>query len=185
VLAPDDEVADDFTVEDPRELVRVFPEGHITTRGTEHRFTSQDPRQSKGGQRRWAAERFKQALAAIPDLPDSDFKPYSLLARTFAANFMRDLKVIGNHTDVGVGAASIVGTAAFQLAQAHWWQDKAAVETNPELRAAHFDRANRAASASRQAVATATDLARKANAVSPVSRPTKLSHASKFRRTAK
>lgn len=101
------------------------------------------------------AARKLRRLLGLRDVPDDHpYQPYHRLAREWRDDHMRSLAATVGNGEVGPGPASIVSTAALQLAASRWLADKAALEGDPKAILA----ASRLGDASRQNLIAAHEL---------------------------
>jgi len=91
------------------------------------------------------------------------FQPYSKLAREWRDAHLAQLAATVGGGEVGPGPASIVSTAALQLAASRWLHDEGARQANPKL----LLDASRLADSSRQNLLAAHELCAKEAAARP------------------
>lgn len=105
-----------------------------------------------------------QRLLSLAELPtDHAFAPYARLAREWRDDHMRQLAATVGGGEVGAGPASIVSSAALQLAGSRWLSDRGAELADPKL----LLDASRLADASRQNLLAAHELAAREAASRP------------------
>lgn len=109
-----------------------------------------------------AEARQMRRLMGLQTVPsDHPARPYTTLARQFRDHHMRELAASIGGGVVGPGAASIVSSAALQMAASRWFSDLGMLHASPK----HLLDASRLADASRQNLLAAHELvAREAEA---------------------
>lgn len=111
----------------------------------------------RAAQARWEAAQLGQLLGLWTPPEGHPYAPYARLAREWRDGHMAQLAATVGGGHVGPGPASIVSTAALQMAASRWMSDLGAQSSNPKL----LLDASKLADSSRQSLLAAHELAAK------------------------
>lgn len=142
------------------------PARPAATRDGSGRFVPSDGTKAlarEGGKARAQSAQLGRLLGLDEVDPTHPWAPYATLAREWRDSHMEQLAGTVAGGSVGAGVASIVSTAALQLAASRWLSDKGARESDPRL----LLDASRLADSSRQNLIAAHELAAKEAASKP------------------
>lgn len=111
----------------------------------------------EGGKARAESEKLSRLLGLSDVHDDHAYAPYAKLARQWRDEHMRDLAASVGGGHIGAGVASIVSSAALQLAASRWLADRGAETGSAKM----LLDASRLSDASRQNLLAAHELAAK------------------------